>query len=54
MVAVVTQSTDGMRWSLFGLTVENEGIAVGTLVILFAIGFVLFCKADRLNKARNQ
>jgi len=53
LVAVVTQATDGMQWSLLGLTIENEGLAVGTLVVLFAIGFVLFCKADKLNRARN-
>ena len=52
VVAVVSQATDGMTWNVFGLTVKNEGLAVGTLVVLFAIGFVLFCKADRLNKAR--
>ena len=52
MVAVVSQATAGIRLQLFGLSVENEGLAVGTLVILFAIGFVLFCKADKLNKAR--
>ena len=52
LVAVVTQATDGMKWSIFGLTVENEGLAVGTLVILFAIGFVLFCKADKLNRSK--
>ena len=28
----------------------NTGIAVGTLVILFAVGFILFCKADKLSK----
>ena len=50
LVAVVSQATDGMAWRIFGLTVENEGLAVGTLVILFIIGFLLFCKADRLNK----
>ena len=52
VVAVVSQATAGMTFRLFGLPIENEGIAVGTLVILFAIGFVLFCKADKLNKAR--
>lgn len=52
MVAVVSQVTDGLSWNLFGLTIENEGLAVGTLVVLFAIGFVLFCKADKLNRAR--
>jgi UMF1 family MFS transporter len=53
LVSVVTQATDGIQWNLLGLTVENEGLAVGTLVVLFAIGFVLFCKADQLNRARN-
>lgn len=52
VVAVVSQATAGMTFRLFGLPIENEGIAVGTLVVLFAIGFVLFCKADKLNKAR--
>lgn len=52
MVAVVSQLTDGMSWNFLGLTVENEGLAVGTMVILFGIGFVLFCKADKLNRAR--
>lgn len=51
MVAVISQVTDGMHWQLFGLRIENEGLAVGTLVVLFAIGFVLFCKADKLTKA---
>ena len=51
MVAAVSQLTDGMSWNLLGAKIENEGIAVGTLVILFAIGFVLFCKADQLNRA---
>lgn len=50
LVAVVSQATDGMQFRLFGLEIENEGLAVGTLVILFAIGFVVFCRADRLNK----
>lgn len=52
LVAVVSQFTDGITLNLFGATIHNEGIAVGTLVILFAIGFVLFCMADKLAKAR--
>lgn len=52
MVGAVAQMTDGLSFSLFGLTIMNEGIAVGTLVILFAVGFLLFCKADKLTKAR--
>lgn len=50
MVAVVSQATDGMSWSLLGLHIENKGIAVGTLVVLFAIGYILFCKADKLSR----
>ncbi|MBQ5727254.1 MAG: DUF2611 domain-containing protein [Alistipes sp.] len=37
---------------VFGITLQNENLAVGTLLILFAIGYVLFCKADKLNKER--
>ncbi len=50
MVAVVSQLTEGMSFSFFGIPVANTGIAVGSLVVLFAIGFVVFCKADKLNK----
>ena len=52
MIAVVSQLTEGVQFSLFGLPIANTGLAVGSLVILFAIGFVLFCKADKLNKVR--
>lgn len=50
VVAVVSQVTDGLSWDFLGLRIENEGIAVGTLVVLFAIGFILFGKADKLAK----
>lgn len=49
LIAVVSQLTDGQSFHVFGLELQNENIAVGTLVVIFAIGFVLFCKADRLN-----
>jgi len=52
MVAVVSQITDGWQINLFGLSIRNTGIAVGTLVLLFAIGFALFCKADKLVKQK--
>ena len=50
MVAVVSQMTEGISFNLFGVSIANTGIAVGTLVILFAVGFILFCKADKLSK----
>ncbi len=52
LVAVVSQLTAGTTVNLLGVELENESIAVGTLVLLFAVGFVLFCQADKLNKAR--
>ena len=52
LVAVVSQATAGLTLNVFGIELQNESLAVGTLVILFVIGFVLFCKVDRLNKAR--
>ena len=52
LVSVVSQLTAGMHPQLFGLTLQNENIAIFSLVILFIIGYVLFCKADKLNKQR--
>jgi len=50
VVAVVSQLTGGMTWNVFGMELQNESLAVGTLVIIFVIGYVLFCKADKLSK----
>ena len=52
MVALVSQLTDGLEFSFLGLTVVNTGIAVGSLALLFVIGFSLFCVADKLCKAQ--
>ena len=52
LVAVVSQATAGLTLNVLGMELQNESLAVGTLVILFVIGFVLFCKVDKLNKAR--
>ena len=52
LVSFISQQTAGVELRIFGLTLQNENLAVGSLVVLFAIGYVLFCKADRLNKAR--
>ena len=53
LVAVVSHTTAGVKLSIPGITLQNENLAVGSLIILFIIGFFLFCKADKLNKARN-
>ena len=39
LVSVVSQITGNMH------------LAVGSIVVIFAVGFVLFCKADKLNRA---
>ena len=54
VVAVVSQATEGLSWNFLGLHIENTGIAVGTLVVLFAIGYVVFCQADKLSKKAAQ
>ena len=52
LVSVVSQLTAGIQLNIFGVTLQNENIAVASLIILFVIGYVLFCKADKLNKQR--
>ena len=52
LVAVVSQVTAGVELNIFGITLQNENMAVGSLIVLFAIGYFVFCKADALNKAR--
>ena len=52
LVAVVSQATAGVKLSFLGITLQNENLAVGSLIVLFIIGFFLFCKADQLNRER--
>ena len=52
MVSLVSQLTAGMTVQVFGLELQNENIAVGSLILMFVAGYVLFCKADKLNKER--
>ena len=52
LVSVVSQLTAGMTVKVFGLELQNENIAVASLIALFIIGYILFDKADKLNKAR--
>ncbi len=52
LVAFVSQITAGLEINIFGLTLQNENLAVGSLIILFLIGYKVFCVADKLNKER--
>ena len=54
LVAFVSQITAGVEVNIFGIALQNENLAVGSLIILFIIGYFTFCKADQLNKARFQ
>ena len=50
LVSVVSQAAAGITADIFGVTLQNENLAVGSLIILFIVGYILFCKADKLNK----
>jgi UMF1 family MFS transporter len=52
LVAFVSQVTAGIEVHIFGITLQNENLAVGSLIILFIVGYMVFCKADELNKSR--
>ena len=53
LVSVVSQVTAGITVDVFGITLQNENLAVGSLIILFIVGYLFFCKADKLNKQRS-
>ena len=52
LVAFVSQITADVELNIFGITLQNENLAVGSLIILFIIGYLVFCKADKMNKSR--
>lgn len=52
LVAIISQLTAGIKLNIFGLELQNENIAVSVLLVMFALGYILFSKADKLNKAR--
>ena len=52
LVGFINQITADVKVNVFGLELQNSNLAVSVLVLLFIIGYILFCKADKLNKAR--
>ena len=44
---------EDIDYTVLGITLKSQGIAVGSLVILFIIGFILFCFADKLCRKQN-
>ena len=53
LVGTVSTLAEGITFNIFGLELQSQSLAVGSLVIIFVIGYLLFRKADELNKARN-
>ena len=53
LVSLVSQFAAGITVDVFGVTLQNENLAVGSLIILFITGYILFSKADKLNQERS-
>ncbi len=54
LIGLVNQLTAGIEINIFGITLKNANIAVSVLVLLFFVGYLLFCKADKLTKQQKQ
>lgn len=52
IIAFIAGMVGDKQIPVFGVNLQGQNIGVGCLAILFAIGFILFDKADKLNKAR--
>ena len=52
LVALTADLMGSRTVSVFGAELKGQSVGVGCLVLLFAIGFVLLSRADRLNKER--
>ena len=50
LVGLISRYTDGMTYRVFGMELQSQSLAVASLVIIFIIGYVLFCIADKMNK----
>ena len=52
LIALVSSLMGSHTVTVFGMTLHGQNLGVGFLTLLFAIGYVLFCKADKVNKER--
>ena len=50
LVGFINQITADVQVNVFGLQLQNSNLAVSALVVLFIVGYLLFCKADKLTK----
>ena len=49
LVGIVNQALTGVNITVLGVTLGNSNLAVSVLLVLMIAGFLLFCKADKLN-----
>ena len=54
LFALVSGLMGSRTVTVFGAQLKGQNLGVGFLTVLFAIGYVLFDKADKLNKAREK
>lgn len=52
IIAMISGFVGERTFPVFGVELHGQNLGVGCLVILFALGYYLFCKADALNKER--
>lgn len=50
LVGIISKYTDGMTYCVLGMELQSQSLAVASLVVIFMIGYVLFCKADKMNR----
>ena len=50
LVGTVNTLMAGTSANVFGITLTSANFSVASLIVLFLLGFALFCKADKLNK----
>ena len=45
---------DSFSVTVLGVEMKGQNVGVGFLVVLFIVGFICFCKADKLNKDKKE
>ena len=49
LIGFINEKTASLTLSVFGIQLQSQNFAVSSLIVLFIIGFVLFCLADKKN-----
>ena len=54
IIALISGMAGSRTVSVFGVELKGQNLGVGCLAVLFVIGFILFDRADKLNKSRKK